>query len=99
MTRRCIDCPTLISFGSRCPAHQLRRGTSGWARQADSLAVLDRDGHRCRNCGAPCPHPKHHEVDHVMPLSRGGADSALNKRTLCRACHAAKTRLEAGAHA
>lgn len=94
MTRRCLECPTLIASGSRCPVHALRRGTSGWARQADSAAVLDRDGHRCRNCGAPCPHPKHHELDHRRPLFMGGDSSHANLQVLCRSCHRAKTRAE-----
>ena len=41
----------------------------------------------CQRCGAPCPHPAHHDVDHVVPLRRGGSSNLENLRTLCRACH------------
>lgn len=55
-------------------------------------AALDRDGHACVECGAPCPHPRHHEVDHEVPLrwlregDPRGRDLG-NLRTLCAACH------------
>jgi len=31
------------------------------------------------------------QVDHIMPLHRGGPDTDANKRLLCHECHAAKT--------
>lgn len=34
------------------------------------------------------------EVDHIVPLSRGGSDTRANKQSLCVPCHAAKTRAE-----
>ena len=54
-------------------------------------AVLDRDGWRCRGCGRAGKM----EVDHVVPLHKGGAPYALsNLQTLCRGCHVEKTRRE-----
>jgi 5-methylcytosine-specific restriction protein A len=47
-------------------------------------AVLTRDSHRCVLCGRPCPHPRHHDVDHIVPRSQGGTDDGSNLRTLCR---------------
>ena len=35
------------------------------------------------------------EVDHVVPLSRGGSDDETNLQVLCRGCHADKTKAEA----
>lgn len=35
------------------------------------------------------------EVDHVVPLSRGGSDDETNLQVLCRGCHASKTKAEA----
>ena len=32
------------------------------------------------------------EVDHIVPLHKGGPDIDANKRLLCGPCHAAKTR-------
>lgn len=34
-------------------------------------------------CGRPCPHPRHHHVDHIVPLARGGTDDLRNLRTVC----------------
>ena len=54
-------------------------------------AVLERDGWRCRKCGRA----GRLEVDHVVPLKRGGDPLALdNLQALCRACHIEKTRRE-----
>ena len=61
-----------------------------WARFR--LQILARDGWRCRACGrAGGPF----EVDHIIPLDRGGA--ALdpgNAQALCVPCHFKKTRAE-----
>jgi 5-methylcytosine-specific restriction endonuclease McrA len=36
------------------------------------------------------------EVDHVIPLHKGGKDDASNLQSLCRDCHDAKTRRDLG---
>ena len=60
-----------------------------WARVR--LAVLDRDGWRCQTCSKA----GRLEVDHRVPLERGGAVYDLgNLQALCRGCHIAKTRAE-----
>ncbi len=103
---RCIDCRALISRGSRCRRHQLTRertrkagrGGSGWAASRTRQAILTRDGHRCRGCGgASSPHLLH--VDHITPVSRGGANTDANLQTLCVDCHDTKTAREAAARA
>ena len=51
-------------------------------------AVLNRDGWRCRMCGKA----GRLEVDHVIPLEKGGAEyDPANLRALCRGCHILKT--------
>lgn len=62
---------------------------AGWANaRAVRLAM---DGHECADCHAPCPHPRHHDVDHVIPLRyernpQRSLDPA-NLRTRCKRCH------------
>ena len=45
-------------------------------------------------CAGPCHATyghEHIEVDHVIPLSQGGTDTAGNLQLLCGPCHRAKT--------
>ena len=50
------------------------------------LAVFERDGWRCTECGRP----GRLEAHHVRELRHGGAAYDLeNIRTLCRTCHVA----------
>lgn len=49
-------------------------------------AVYDRDGWRCRQCGASDPL----SLDHIFPYSRGGTDAMENLQTLCRPCNSSK---------
>jgi 5-methylcytosine-specific restriction endonuclease McrA len=50
------------------------RQRAPWSRRG----VLVRDGHRCAYCGRRAT-----TVDHVVPRSRGGADSWLNTVAAC----------------
>ena len=45
----------------------------------------------CVSCEQPA-----NEVDHVIPLSRGGPDDESNYQALCKPCHSAKTAREGG---
>ena len=85
--RRCLDCPNLISHGSRCRSCE-RRHTLGWAwpiRRAAWLLLHP----NCAVCGA-----KATEVDHVVRRADGGGDHG-NLQSLCRTCHRATTTAEA----
>ena len=46
-------------------------------------AVLKRDGKKCVKCGSE----EFLQVDHIIPLSEGGADKPRNCQTLCIDCH------------
>jgi 5-methylcytosine-specific restriction endonuclease McrA len=50
------------------------------------LAVWQRDGGRCRDCGSDFDL----QYDHVIPLSMGGASSVQNLQLLCGDCNRAK---------
>jgi 5-methylcytosine-specific restriction enzyme A len=36
------------------------------------------------------------EVDHIVPLSKGGSDALDNLQALCKQCHSDKTRRDLG---
>ncbi len=48
--------------------------------------VLVRDGGRCRRCGSA----RNLELDHIIPLSRGGNSDEENLQTLCKRCNRKK---------
>ena len=85
MPRPCLYCRLPIARGSRCRGCSVLRRGGAW--RSARRRCLERDGHSCRACGLPCPHPAHHPIDHVVPLRGGGSHRASNLRTLCVPCH------------
>jgi len=59
-------------------------------RVPDSMraAVLVRDGGRCRRCRRSI----NLEMDHIVPVSRGGRTEETNLQVLCRRCNRSKCR-------
>ena len=67
-------------------------GSRDW--QLLRLIVRRRDGWRCKACSRLGGRL---EVDHIVPVSQGGAElDPLNLRTLCRECHLKKSAKERG---
>lgn len=52
-------------------------------------AVLERDGYRCRYCGAGVDDAKLH-IDHRMPVAKGGTNDFENLVTACADCNLGK---------
>jgi 5-methylcytosine-specific restriction endonuclease McrA len=48
--------------------------------------VFARDGRVCRKCGAT----NRLEIDHIIPIARGGTNEPDNLQVLCRHCNAKK---------
>ncbi len=71
----------------------------GRARQEARLRIWLRDGPNCKACGKLIDitprTPDPFELDHTVPLWKGGKDADHNRQCLCPACHAAKTAREA----
>lgn len=55
--------------------------------------VLHRDGFRCVYCGAT-PQESELQVDHVVPIAKGGTDDLSNLATACVLCNRGKSDLE-----
>ena len=51
--------------------------------------VFKRDGYRCRECGASNDETSL-EIDHIVPVARGGTNDIDNLQTLCRECNRMK---------
>ena len=72
-----------LGEGVRCPTHAIRRMSGRALQRRREVEVV---GQRCRHCGEPAE-----ELDHIVPLSRGGPDTAANRQPMCRRCHQTKT--------
>lgn len=76
----------------------MRRGISPQLR----MEILERNGFTCQLCGAgpgdPDPYNKMRkvrlQVDHILPVSQGGADDRANLRALCTTCNQARSNLQ-----
>ena len=63
----------------------------------DPIRVFDRDDWACQICGIDTPRelrgsfePQAPELDHIIPLSKGGEHSYRNTQCTCRQCNGAK---------
>jgi 5-methylcytosine-specific restriction endonuclease McrA len=52
--------------------------------------VLERDEFRCVKCGQTPSETVSLEVDHIVPVAKGGLDSQDNLQTLCNRCNSGK---------
>lgn len=64
------------------------------------LKVFDRDGWKCQICGKPTPRKQMGlmvsnapELDHRIPISKGGAHTYSNTQCACRQCNGEKNNL------
>lgn len=53
--------------------------------------VLERDNYTCQMCGRNRYDGVKLEVDHIIPVSRGGSDNISNLQTLCFDCNRGKS--------
>lgn len=67
-----------------------RRAERAKMTTAMRIDVLRRDQHTCRFCGAKAPTVEL-EVDHIVPVSRGGKTVMSNLQTLCSDCNRGKS--------
>lgn len=62
----------------------------------DPYDIFTRDGWKCQRCNIKCSirvglhEPRRANMDHIIPLSKGGNHVPSNIQTLCRACNIAK---------
>ena len=97
----CIVCG-VPAIGGRCAEHR-RPDTRPSTKRRVSRAVSDRlrrlvlarDDWTCQQCGRFDRTGRSLEADHIVRLADDGEHTTRNMQTLCKPCHAAKTRAEA----
>jgi hypothetical protein len=52
--------------------------------------VLKRDGYRCRACGSGPEQGAVLQIDHIVPIAKGGTTTYSNLQTLCACCNFGK---------
>lgn len=77
--------------------NKLRKAAIRDGEKFDTLAVFDRDMWHCRICGIETPRelrgtfkPNAPELDHIVPITRGGKHTFANSQLACRACNTKK---------
>lgn len=73
------------------------RERGSFVESVDPFRVFERDGWRCQICHRPTPRRLRGsiedmapELDHIVPLAKGGEHSYRNTQCACRACNGAK---------
>lgn len=74
-----------------------RRRAATEAGTVNPYAVFTRDGWQCKSCSKPTPRSQRGtfdhdapELDHIVPISKGGPHTYANTQCLCRACNQSK---------
>lgn len=70
-----------------------KRAADGTHSAEEALAILSRQKHRCAYCRARLTE-RSRQLDHIIPLARGGADWPSNLQWLCGPCNREKSALD-----
>jgi len=63
-----------------------KAAAEGFHTRDDIEALFSRQSGRCAHCDSP----EKLEIDHIVPISKGGSDWPHNLQLLCRSCNATK---------
>lgn len=106
MRTRCLDCREFATHSGRCAIHHAdynaRRSIKSHSKRRAAIARGNNAAAKLRRAvrkagGATCAHcgfvflPADLDIDHVVPLAKGGEDVEANVQALCKRCHKAKT--------
>jgi hypothetical protein len=67
-----------------------KRYGMNWIRQEKRLAIYLRDGLACAYCSESAEDGASLQLDHVLPVEKGGTNVAANLVTACARCNQAK---------
>jgi 5-methylcytosine-specific restriction endonuclease McrA len=95
------ECSAVLASANRRRKNAARRARLKHASVIagfDPIEVFSRDGWKCHLCGRRTlqskrgtTHPRAPELDHIVPLAKGGSHSRANTACACRQCNAAKS--------
>jgi 5-methylcytosine-specific restriction endonuclease McrA len=107
MSKLCSDeCRTKAKKANRDRHHRASgsdyrkraRNAGSYYEPVNPITIFSRDKWRCQICGVKTPkrlRGKHvdtsPELDHIIPISRGGPHAHDNLQCLCRSCNASKS--------
>ena len=76
-------------FNDRDIWNSLCRVERGKVSNKMRFSIYERDGYRCRCCGVSEEYAPL-EIDHIIPISKGGKSTYENLQTLCHKCNCEK---------
>lgn len=100
MVKYCPSCALVMRRAAAYVYKRLRRGLERAAviELVDPYVVFDKANWHCELCFRPTPkdlrgtvHPTAPELDHVVPISKGGPHCYANLQCLCRRCNGLKS--------
>lgn len=80
-------------MNNRRPISNRSSDVNGWNGQKIRLRIRERDGYKCRHCSRAV---RIGEVDHIVPIEKGGSEDDSNLQLLCKECHRKKTARDRG---
>ena len=85
------NCPNLTLSGRYCSIHKKNNKSYYSSKEWREIrAEVLQEEPICRICGKQ----PSNEVDHIIPIDKGGTSNRWNLRGTCKKCHSAKTRIE-----
>lgn len=75
------------------PLQQIRERDPAYGEKLRNLvfeSAYENGIYKCTHCGMTSPHKKDFQVDHIIPMSKGGKTVISNLQLLCRKCNGIK---------
>jgi hypothetical protein len=83
-------CPVFLTAEPLSETEEIREPASPYVPRDVLLQVVRRDGRMCQRCSRNLRDGEI-EIDHVIPVSKGGPSRRDNLRVLCRDCNRSKS--------